>query len=138
MSYIKEMFETHPVTPTVDHADTLECITACYSCAEACNACADACLGEKEVSHFITCIRMNQDCSDLCLAVARIVSRLTNTDSEVVEALLRACAQVCRLCGEGCAVHSEAMPHCRVCAEACERCADACEQLLRDQTQPKS
>jgi Ni,Fe-hydrogenase III large subunit len=50
MSYIKQMFETHPVNPSSDHAAIIECITACYSCTEACNACADACLAEKDVA----------------------------------------------------------------------------------------
>lgn len=68
MSYIKEMFETHPVNPSSDHAVNIECITATYSCAEACNACADACLGEKDVAQMIDCIRACTDCADVCLA----------------------------------------------------------------------
>src|SRR4051812_6889715 len=66
MSYIKQMFETHPVNPSSDHAVNIECITASYACAEACNACADACLGEKDVSAMVRCIRDCNDCADVC------------------------------------------------------------------------
>src|SRR3954463_12405088 len=80
MSYIKSMFAAHPVRPSSDQAVAIECITACYSCAEACNACADACLGEENVKHQVTCIRLDLDCGEICLATAKIVSRLTATD----------------------------------------------------------
>ena len=130
MSYIKQMFDTHPVNPSSDHAINIECITACYSCTEACNACADACLGEKEVAQMIECIRDCNDCADVCLATARIISRFTRTDFKLAGAQLRACIQACQICGATCESHGAKMGHCRVCAEACRRCATACESLL--------
>ena len=132
MSYIKQMFETHPVNPSSDHAVNIECITACYACAEACNACADACLGEKDVSPMVDCIRDCNDCADVCLATARIISRFTRTDFKLAGAQLRACLQACQICGATCARHGENMDHCRICAEACRRCAKACEALLAE------
>ena len=130
MSYIKEMFDTHPVHPSSDRAVAIECITACYSCAEACNACGDACLGEKDVAHLVECIRDNNDCADVCLATARIISRFTRTDKNLAGAQLRACIEACQICGAMCARHAAHMEHCRVCAEACGRCAEACKALL--------
>jgi len=130
MSYIKQMFDTHPVHPSSDRAVAIECITACYSCAEACNACADACLGEKEMDHLRECIRDNHDCADVCLATARVISRLTRTDKKLAGAQLRACIQACETCGAMCESHGAKMEHCRVCAYACRRCAKACEALL--------
>ena len=130
MSYIKQMFDTHPVHPSSDRAVAIECITACYSCAEACNACADACLGEKEVAHLIECVRDNNDCADVCLATARVISRFTRTDKRLAGAQLRACIQACEICGAMCESHAGKMEHCRVCAEGCRRCAKACEALL--------
>src|SRR6188768_3304245 len=99
MSYIKQMFDTHPVHPSSDRAIAIECITACYSCAEACNACADACLAEKEMDHLRECIRDNNDCADVCLATARVISRLTRTDKKLAGAQLRACIDACEICG---------------------------------------
>ena len=121
MSYIKQMFDTHPVNPSSDHAINIECITACYSCTEACNACADACLGEKEVAQMIECIRDCNDCADVCLATARIISRFTRTDFKLAGAQLRAGVQACQICGAICESHGAKMEHCRVCAEACRR-----------------
>jgi len=132
MSYIKQMFDSHPVTPSSDRSVALECITACYSCAEACNACADACLGEKDVAQMIECIRDCNDCADVCLATARIMSRFTRTDKKLAGAQLRACTEACRICGAMCEQHGSKMGHCKVCAEACHRCAAACEALLAE------
>ncbi|MGC1479613.1 MAG: four-helix bundle copper-binding protein [Chthoniobacterales bacterium] len=132
MSYIKDMFASHPVEPESDRAVAIECITACYSCAEACNASADACLGEKNVADLVSCIRTDQDCADVCLTTAKIVSRLTATDRDLVGGVLRACIEACRICGSHCQKHAGSMDHCRVCAEACERCAKACEALLAE------
>jgi hypothetical protein len=130
MSYIKQMFETHPINPSSDHAINIECITACYSCAEACNACADACLAEQDVAQLIDCIRDCTDCADVCLTTGRIISRFTRTDFKLAGAQLRACIQACQSCGALCEKHGAKMAHCRVCAEACRRCAKACEALL--------
>ena len=132
MTYIKQMFETHPVNPSSDHAVNIECITATYSCAEACNACADACLGEKQVAHMIDCIRACNDCADVCLATGRIISRFTRTDFKLAGAQLRACIQACESCAAACEKDADQMAHCRVCAEACRRCAKACEALLAE------
>jgi hypothetical protein len=130
MSYIKSMFAAHPHDPSSDRSVAIECITACYSCAEACNACADACLGEEMVKHQVPCIRLDIDCADICLATARIVSRLTATNKELAGAQLRACATACRLCAEECEKHAPKMAHCRICAGACRRCERACEALV--------
>ncbi len=99
MSYIKQMFETHPVNPSSDRATVIECITACYSCAEACNACADACLAEDNVGAMVACIRDNNDCADICLATARVISRFTRTNFKLAGAQLRACITACEICG---------------------------------------
>ncbi|MEO5722651.1 MAG: four-helix bundle copper-binding protein [Chthoniobacterales bacterium] len=132
MSYIKRMFEAHPVNPSSDHAVNMECITAAYACAEACNACADACLGEKDVAAMVECIRNCTDCADVCLTTARNVSRFTRTDKKLAGALLRACIEACGICGATCSKHGEMMEHCRVCAEACARCKKACDALLAE------
>lgn len=132
MSYIQQMFESHPFDPASDHTTACECITACYACAEACNACADACLGEENVAAQRACIRLDLDCADICLATARVVTRLTATDKELVGAQLRACACACRICAEECEKHAAHMKHCAICAEACRRCAAACAELLQE------
>jgi hypothetical protein len=129
MSLAQQMIETHPHPPGAS-ADLAACIQACFDCAQACTACADACLGEAEPKPLVRCIRINLDCADVCDATGRIVSRLTETDREPVDAVLRACAIACRRCAEECERHAAHMDHCRVCAEACRRCEVACERLI--------
>ena len=132
MSYIKQMFETHPHKVKSDHDKAIECITACYACHEACNACADACLAEEDVASQVSCIRNNLDCADVCLATAKVISRLTATNKKLSGDLLRACITACEICGAECGHHAEKMKHCGICAEACRRCAEACRALLAE------
>ncbi len=127
---ITEMLETTPATIGIDRDLLAECIAACVECAQACTACADACLSEEMVADLTTCIRTNLDCADMCTTTARVLSRHTGYDADLTRAVLQACAQVCKLCGDECSKHAEMHEHCRVCAEACRRCEEACNRVL--------
>jgi hypothetical protein len=126
------MIDTHPRKSGMDAAALAECIQACFDCAQTCTACADACLGEEKVHHLVRCIRLNQDCFDVCVTTGNLLSRLTESNESVTQAQLRACAEACRVCAEECEMHAEKMQmeHCRVCAEACRRCEEACDRLV--------
>jgi Domain of Unknown Function (DUF326) len=130
MTHAQQMLETHPRTVSVEAGALLTCIDACFDCAQSCTACADACLGEYDVGMVIRCIRTCQDCSDVCIATGRILSRQTEFVPELAQAIVHACAQACRACGEECERHADHHEHCRVCAEACRRCEEACEEVL--------
>ena len=129
-SVAKPMLDTYPRDLNGDADVLARCIDACYECAQTCTACADDCLSEDNVSELIKCIRLNQDCADLCVAAGRIVSRQTEYDANVTRAALEACAQACRACGDECARHADHHEHCRICAESCRHCEDVCRQLL--------
>jgi hypothetical protein len=47
-----------------------------------------------------------------------------------MQALLVACIEACRACGQECRAHASMHEHCRICADACDACAAACEDLL--------
>ena len=131
MSYANQMLQTYPRESNVDRAILSRCIQACFDCAQASTACADDCLSEGSVADLIKCIRTNQDCADVCIAAGRVLSRQTEYDASLWRAVLEACAQACRTCGDECAEHAEhGMEHCRVCAEACTSCEQACQELL--------
>ncbi|RBY83275.1 four-helix bundle copper-binding protein [Blastococcus sp. TF02A-26] len=131
MTVTAQMLATHPHAQSGPDADLLAaCIDACLQCAEACTACADACLAEEMVADLRHCIRTDLDCSDVCAATARVLTRRAGHDSTVARAVLEACATACRSCGDECAQHAEMHEHCRVCAEACRRCEQACRDLL--------
>ena len=70
---VRAMFRSHPERPA--HADAMSrCIDACFGCVETCTACADACLSERDVSHLVSCIRLNLDCAAVCNATGSIMS----------------------------------------------------------------
>ncbi|MDB6112219.1 MAG: uncharacterized protein JWR69_3969 [Pedosphaera sp.] len=129
MSYIEQMFETHPRKLAQDDALWIESITATWSCAESCAGCADACVGEDHVETLRRCIRMCQDCADVCEATAKLLTRQTESDSNLIEGQLQACIVACQVCGAECERHSSELAHCEVCSIACHRCEKACQEL---------
>ena len=108
----------------------VECIESCLECEQCCVACADACLGEEQLDMLRRCIRLNLDCADTCGATARMLSRQTEPEWEVLQAQLEACRMACRMCADECAQHADMHDHCRTCADCCRRCAEACDRLL--------
>jgi hypothetical protein len=132
MHHSNQMIGSHPSKSQVDLKTLSACIDECFSCASTCVICADACLGEQNVENLVRCIRLNQDCADVCLATGRAVSRLVDPDWTSIRSLLEACAAACRSCGEECGRHASHHAHCKTCAEACRRCEQACQQMLKE------
>ncbi|WP_148575387.1 four-helix bundle copper-binding protein [Nocardioides caldifontis] len=128
--HIGAMLEAHAGQIDLDKDALAECIAACFQCAQACTACADACLSEEMVAELRKCIRTDLDCADICGTSGRVLSRHTAYDANLTRAMLTACAQACKACGDECAGHAEMHEHCRICAEACRRCEQACNRLL--------
>lgn len=124
------MIRTHPDAAGSVNDALVRCIEACLACAQTCVSCADACLAEKKVDQLRQCIRLNLDCADVCDATARLASRRTGSNPELLRQVIDTCAVACRLCGEECARHAEQHEHCRICAEACRSCEQACRQAL--------
>ncbi len=129
MSYIEQMFDTHPRKLPEQDSLYVESITAAWSCSEACVACADACLSEDQVETLRHCIRLCQDCADVCEATAKVLTRQTEGDATLIDAQLQACIAACQACGAECERHSSDMAHCEVCSIACHRCEKACQEL---------
>jgi hypothetical protein len=128
--HVSQMLDTSPATPILSNETLVHCIEACFDCAQSCNACADACLGEQHIDMLRSCIRLNQDCADVCITTGRMLSRQQHPDVRVVRAQLEACLVVCASCGDECAKHKEQHEHCRVCADACRACARACRDAI--------
>ena len=129
MNRVRSMLRSHPHPASRAGDEALACIEACAECAATCTTCADACLEEGEVASLVKCIRLNLDCADICEVTGRLIARPSRSDEPTLEALLQACAKVCRACADECEAHAEHMEHCRVCAEACRACAEACEEM---------
>lgn len=131
MHHVHEMIRTSPQPPVFDAAALAACIEACFDCAQSCVACADACLGETEhLQMLVRCIRLNQDCADICGTTGRLLSRGSVADPEVLRQQVALCALACDHCAEECDRHAQMHAHCRVCAEVCRRCAESCRAAL--------
>lgn len=129
--HVASMLQTYPKDlGSIDQQKLAECIEACFECAQTCTACADACLAEDMVAELTQCMRLNQDCADVCETTGRVLSRQTGTNVALNRALLEACQAACRSCAEECEKHAGMHEHCKVCAEACRRCEQACAELL--------
>ena len=109
----------------------IRCIEECFDCAQSCTSCADACLGEEMVAQLTQCIRLNLDCADICSAAGHIASRRTGSNEPIIQRVLAACEEACRLCAEECERHADMHEHCRICAESCRRCEQACQAALQ-------
>jgi hypothetical protein len=124
-----ETLTTYPLEFKVDADALARCIETCFACSQACTACADDCLNEEGAAHHLKCIRLSQDCADLCIATGRILSRQTTEyDAGVTARALDACAQACATCADESDRHAD--EHCAVCAQSCRRCEEACREML--------
>src|SRR4051812_31339187 len=116
MAYAKPLLETYPRELSLDANVLARCIEACYACSQACVACADDCLSEQDVTELVKCIRVNQDCADICAAAGRVASRQTAYDPSLTRTIVAACAETCRACADECERHAAHHEHCRICA----------------------
>ena len=129
--HVSEMLDTSPTPAVVEKTSLVRCIEACFDCAQSCTSCADACLGEEMVAQLTQCIRLNLDCADICTAAGHIASRRTGSNEPIIQSVLKACEEACRLCAEECERHASMHEHCRICAESCRRCEQACQAALQ-------
>lgn len=125
-----DMMKSHPKPSTIDAKLLAECIEACMRCQQSCIACGDACLAESMVDQLRGCIRSDLDCADACAAAVRMLSRQTESRTQLLRAQIEAMQLACRICAEDCEKHAKMHAHCRICAEACRKCEDACRRLL--------
>src|SRR5699024_10053082 len=71
--HVASMLQTYPKDlGMIDQQKLAECIEACFECAQTCTACSDACLAEDMVADLTQCIRLNQDCADVCETTGRV------------------------------------------------------------------
>jgi Domain of Unknown Function (DUF326) len=133
MNYARQMLGTYPgdFTLAVDAEALSAVVVAATDCAQACVTDIDADLSQPDLAEMVQCIRLCQNCADICVVTAQVLSRPANWDSRVVGPLVEACLSICRSCGDECERHAPRHAHCRVCAEVCRACEKACRELLK-------
>jgi hypothetical protein len=124
------MISAHPDVKGSISEPLVACIGACYACAQTCTSRADACLAEQDVQRLRQCIRLDLDCTDVCNATGSLASRRTDSNQEVLQTMIEACALACRICAEECEKHAH-HEHCKVCAAECRNCEAACVAAIR-------
>jgi hypothetical protein len=124
------MISTHPHVGGQINEPLVQAAEAAFDCAQICGSCADACLGEPMVAELVQCIRLNLDCSDVCLTTGLVSTRRSGGDVPVIRAQLTACEMACARCAEECEHHAQRMEHCRICAETCRACERACRAAI--------
>ena len=99
-------------------------------CSLFCTSCADACVAEMAASDMdmSQCIRNCLDCADVCAATARLATRRTAQNIDVLRSQLETCITACETCAAECEGHDN--PHCQLCATMCRECADDCRKAL--------
>ncbi|MBX7540062.1 four-helix bundle copper-binding protein [Qipengyuania sphaerica] len=122
---LQKMIDAHPQVQD----ETEELILAARHamlCSLFCTSCADACVAED--MDMAQCIRNCLDCADVCAATARLATRRTAQNIEVLRAQLETCIKACETCAAECEGHDN--PHCQLCATMCRECADDCRKAL--------
>jgi hypothetical protein len=133
MTRTTKMLDTHPGGFGFPADDLAAAIDACFECAQICTSCADACLAEDDVADMRRCITSDLNCSDLCMALGRVLSRQTAYDDLITQRALEACIRACTACADECEKHARHHEHCGICAETCRACAAACTKLLDEE-----
>jgi hypothetical protein len=127
MNHVDEMIRSSPQPPMFDRRALATVIDACIDCAQTCIACTAACLGETDVlPELVPCIRLNQDCAEICTVTSNVLSRGVAPNLDILTQVLATCILVCEYCIRECLRHATRHDHCRICAEACRRCIVAC------------
>jgi hypothetical protein len=129
MTYAAQLVKTGKAA-AVDPNTIASSIDALSDCANACMLDVDADLGVADVKEMVKCIRLCQNCADVCVATARVLSRPAEYQSQVTMPLLEACVAICAACGDECERHAQLHDHCRLCAQACRFCEGICRQMF--------
>jgi hypothetical protein len=98
-----------------------DAVNILIECARECRHCAQACQDEDDAASLDACIRLNQDCADICALGADLLRR----HSVFRPRLGELCSDAAEACAEECARHRE-LEQCRECEEVCRRCAEIC------------
>ena len=120
---IREIIVAHPQGVSEPKRDALvHAIQSCFDCGHVCVACADACLAEDNVQELRSVIRATNDTADICLATAKMLTRLTAPPWNILKAQVQSCIQAVRDTGDLCQEHARMHEHCRICLESCRAC----------------
>ncbi|MEV6958679.1 Rho termination factor N-terminal domain-containing protein [Streptomyces sp. NPDC051207] len=99
MSLVEKLLDAYPAETGMPPRLLGEAVDKLYECAGVCLTCADAAAAEQDPEKIvmsIKCVRLDNDCADLCTVAARILARQTGYDAPTTMAVIEATRTVLR------------------------------------------
>ncbi|WP_406725064.1 Rho termination factor N-terminal domain-containing protein [Streptomyces sp. GD-15H] len=99
MSLVEKLLDAYPAETGTPPRLLGEVVDKLYECAGVCLTCADAAAAEQDPEKIvmsIKCVRLDNDCADLCTVAARILARQTGYDAPTTMAVIEATRIVLR------------------------------------------
>ncbi|MDN3292982.1 Rho termination factor N-terminal domain-containing protein [Streptomyces ficellus] len=136
MSLAEKLLDAYPAETGLPPKLLSQAADKLYECAGACLASADAAAAEQDpekIAMSMKCVRIQNDCADLCTVAARVLIRQTGYDAPTSMAVIEATRTVLRASREACEELGDAK-YCALSAKACretEKLLDKVMQQMR-------
>ncbi|KAF3468811.1 Rho termination factor N-terminal domain-containing protein [Streptomyces sp. Tu 3180] len=128
MSLVEKLLDAYPAETGMPPKMLGEAVDKLYECAGVCLTCADAAAAEQDPEKIvmsIKCVRLDNDCTDLCTVAARILARQTGYDAPTTMAIIETTRTVLRASADA-AEEFKGTPYFELSAKECRET----EQLL--------
>src|SRR4051794_2235216 len=128
MSLVEKLLDAYPAETGMPPRLLGEAVDKLYECAGVCLSCAHAAAAEQDPEKIvmsIKCVRLDNDCADLCTVAARILARQTGYDAPTTMAIIEATRTVLRASADA-AEEFKGTPYFELSAKECRET----EQLL--------
>ncbi|MFI9542907.1 Rho termination factor N-terminal domain-containing protein [Streptomyces sp. NPDC052016] len=128
MSLVEKLLDAYPAETGMPPKMLGEAVDKLYECAGVCLTCADAAAAEQDPEKIvmsIKCVRLDNDCADLCTVAARILARQTGYDAPTTMVIIEATRTVLRASADA-AEEFKGTPYFELSAKECRET----EQLL--------
>lgn len=133
MSLVEKLLDAYPAETGMPPRILGEAVDKLYECAGVCLTCADAAAAEQDPEKIvmsIKCVRLDNDCADLCTVAARILARQTGYDAPTTMAVIEATRTVLRASADACEEFKDT-PYFALSAKACRETERLLEQLVQ-------
>jgi len=140
MSLVEKLLDAYPAETGMPPRLLGEAVDKLYECAGVCLTCADAAAAEQDPDKIvmsIKCVRLDNDCADLCTVAARVLARQTGYDAPTTMAVIEATRTVLRASADA-AEEFEEIPYFALSAKACRETEKLLEQLIDQMNSSKA
>jgi hypothetical protein len=131
MSSLLDVLPPMPIGGAISRADFAQAAKACISADLACGAWAAIVARATRPERLRACLALTLDCIEISTTTAKLLTRNLESDPEVLEAQLEACARACATCGAECERQAAESPLARSCAMACHHCEQECDRAAQ-------